>query len=209
VDGRSRIARGLLAAAFALAVITGGARAIAAGGAGGVGVLIVGRAYQPANLTVGLGQTVTWRNESLDRHTVTSSNGLFNSGTMTNGNTFSVTFTNVGTFDYSCTIHPTMHGSVLVLAIASGTVQLRLTTRRAAHGETLAVHVLAARADAGVLLQTSGSGGGWRTIARSHLDSEGQAVLRLGNPAHERLRVVVLAADGGPRLVSRIVRAPA
>jgi plastocyanin len=189
--------------------IGGGARAIAAGEAGGAGVTIVGRAYQPAGLTVGLGQTVIWRSESLDQHTVTSTEGLFDSGVLNIGNTFSVTFTKAGTFDYKCTIHPTMHGSVLVLAIAPGAVQLHLATRRVGHGEVVLLHVLAARAGAGVLLQIAGPGGSWRTTARSHLDAAGQSTLTLGKPAHQRLRVVVLAADGASRLLSRVIRAPA
>jgi hypothetical protein len=172
-------------------------------------VSIIDRAYQPAAFAVGLGQTVVWRNESLGQHTVTSADGLFNSGVMNTGNTFSVTFTKAGTFDYSCTIHPTMHGSVLVLAIAPGTVRLRLTRRHGAHGGVVVVHVLAARSDAGVLLQASGAGGGWRTIARSQLGSTGQSALTSKAPAHERLRVLIPAANGAPRLVSRIVRAPA
>jgi plastocyanin len=201
--------RALLAATLTLVAIAGGTRAIAAGGAAPVGVSIVGRAYLPADLTVGLGQTVTWRNETLDKHTVTSVNGLFNSGVMTTGSSFAVTFTKAGTFDYKCTIHPTMHGSVLVLAIPAGTVVVRLTRRHVSGGEALVVHVQAARADAAMLLQASRTGGGWHTLARSHLSSAGQATLTLAGPAHGRLRVVVPAAAGAPRLVSPTVRAPA
>jgi plastocyanin len=202
-------ARAILAAALVLAAIVGGSRAIAAGGAASANVAIVDRAYQPAGLTVGLGQTVTWRNESLDKHTVTSVDGLFNSGVIDTGGSYSITFTKAGTFDYKCTIHPTMHGSVLVLAIAPGTVQLRLSTRRAAHGRAVVVHVLAARAQAGVLLQAAGAGGRWQTIARSHLDSAGAATLTTSGATRKRLRVVVLAGAGAPRLISKVVRTPA
>jgi plastocyanin len=206
---RRRTARALLVGTLALAAIAGGTRAIAAGGEGPVGVSIIGRAYLPAGLTVGLGQTVTWRNEALDKHTVTSVTGLFNSGVMSTGSSYSVTFTKAGTFDYKCTIHPTMHGSVLVLSVPAGTVAVRLTRRHTSSGVALLVHVEAARADAAVLLQSSASGGGWRTIARSHLGSDGQATLTLGRPPHGRLRVVVPAAAGAPRLLSPTVRAPA
>jgi plastocyanin len=196
-------------ALLALAAIVGGARAIAAGTTGPVGVSIVYRAYQPSDLTVGLGQTVTWRNGTLDKHTVTSVDGLFNSGVMVTGSSFSVTFTKAGTFDYKCTIHPTMHGSVLVLPIAAGTVVVSVTRRRLSGGEGVVVHVQAARADARVLLQASGGGGAWQTISRSRLSSTGRSILTLSSPARRSLRVVVPAADGAPRLVSRIVRAPA
>jgi plastocyanin len=171
-------------------------------------VLIVGRAYQPSQLTVGLGQTVLWRDESFGQHTVTSVDGLFNSGVMSSGSSFAMTFAKAGTFDYVCTIHPTMKGSITVLPIAPGTLALHLSTRHRAHGETLVVHVQAARGGASVLLQSASPAGHWQTAVRSHLSSTGVATLSLTSPAHRRLRVVVAAADGAPRLVSRVVRSP-
>ena len=80
------------------------------------GVQIVYRAYQPSQLTVVAGQTVTWRNSGLGPHTVTSDTGQFDSGALQTGGTFSYTFSAPGTYAYSCTIHPTMHGKVVVLA---------------------------------------------------------------------------------------------
>ncbi len=172
-------------------------------------VSIIDRAYQPSQLTVGIGQTVTWRNESVgQQHTVTSVDGRFDSGVMSAGGSFTMTFAQTGTFNYSCTIHPTMKGSVLVLPIAAGTLQLHLSTRHRSHGETLVVHVQAARDDADVLLQAAGPAGHWQTAARSRLSSIGVATLSLAGPAHRRFRVVVEASDGAPRLVSRVVRSP-
>jgi hypothetical protein len=124
------------------------------------------------------------------------------------GSSFTMTFATAGTFDYTCTIHPTMKGSVIVLPIAPGTLQLKLSKRHRSHGGTLVVHVLAARGGAGVLLQSAGPAGHWQTTLRSHLSSLGVATLSLNNPAHTRLRVVVAASDGAPRLVSRTVRSP-
>jgi plastocyanin len=179
-----------------------------AAGEAGMRVSIVGRAYQPSQLTVGIGQTVTWQDESLSQHTVTSVDGLFDSGAMSAGNSFAMTFTKAGTFNYTCTIHPEMKGSVLVLPIAAGTLQLHLSTRHRSHGETLVVHVQAARGDAGVMLQSASPAGHWQTVLRAQLSSTGVATLSLATPAHGRFRVVVAAADGAPRLVSRIVRSP-
>lgn len=180
----------------------------AASGEADIRALIVGRAYQPSQLTVGIGQTVTWRNESLGQHTVTAVDGLFSSGVLSAGNSFTMTFAKAGVFNYTCTIHPTMKGSVIVLPIAPGTLRLHFSKRRGSHGETLVVHVLAARGGAGVLLQSAGPAGHWQTTVRSHLSSLGVATFRLTNPAHRRLRVVVAASDGAPRLVSRAVRSP-
>jgi plastocyanin len=200
--------RGVLLTTLGLtALLVSGATAGAAGEAG-IRVSIVGRAYQPSQLTVGVGQTVTWQDESLSQHTVTSVDGLFDSGAMSTGSSFTMTFTKAGTFDYTCTIHPEMKGSVLVLPIAAGTLRLRLSTRHRSHGETLVVHVQAARGDAGVLLQSAASAGHWQTVGRAQLSSTGVATLSLATPERRRLRVVVAATDGAPRLVSRIVSSP-
>jgi plastocyanin len=193
---------------LALAALVAGALASAAGGAVG-GVSIVARAYQPSALTVGTGQTVTWRNESLSQHTVTAADGLFDSGVLDSGGSFSVTFAKAGTFAYSCMIHPTMHGTVTVLAVPAGTVAVRLTTRRTRHGAAVVLHVQAASAGAQVVAQTAAAGGAWRTAARSRLSAGGLATLTLTGAAHRRIRVVVAAAAGAPRLVSRVLRAPA
>ena len=198
---------GVLLMTLGLTALLGGTTAGATGEAD-MRVAIVGRAYQPSQLTVGIGQTVTWQNGSLGQHTVTSVDGQFDSGVISTGSSFAMTFTKAGTFNYTCTIHPTMKGSVLVLPIAAGTLQLRLSTRRRPHGETLVVHVQAARGDANVLLQSAGPAGSWQTAARSQLSSTGVATLSLANPAHGRLRVVVAASDGAPPLVSRVVRSP-
>jgi plastocyanin len=191
-----------------LGLMAVGCATTVAAGEADIRASIVGRAYQPSQLTVGIGQTVTWRNESLGQHTVTAVDGLFSSGVLSAGSSFTMTFAKAGTFDYTCTIHPTMKGSVIVLPIAPGTLQLHLSKRHRSHGETLVVHVLAARGGAGVLLQLAGPSGRWQTTVRSHLSSLGVATLSLTNPAHRRLRVVVLASDGAPRLVSRAVRSP-
>jgi plastocyanin len=65
------------AARFCAAVGALAAGAVLAGGAQAakettVEVTMAGRAYQPTELTVGLGQTVVWKNLSLTHHTVTS-----------------------------------------------------------------------------------------------------------------------------------------
>src|SRR5437868_11335016 len=47
-----------------------------------VGVSIIDLAYQPASVTVSVGGTVTWTNNGASVHTVTSNNGLFDSGNL-------------------------------------------------------------------------------------------------------------------------------
>jgi len=71
-------------------------------------------AFAPATLTVKAGTTVTWTNKDEEPHTVAASDGSFHSPGMGTGATFTHTFSTAGTFDYVCSIHPSMHGTVVV-----------------------------------------------------------------------------------------------
>ncbi|HUU48327.1 MAG TPA: plastocyanin/azurin family copper-binding protein [Nitrosopumilaceae archaeon] len=75
--------------------------------------------YVPSLITVKKGQQVTWSNEDVAFHSVTSGfygepNLLFNSGYLDPGQQFSFTFDDGGKFDYFCTLHPWMKGQVIV-----------------------------------------------------------------------------------------------
>jgi plastocyanin len=71
-------------------------------------------AFSPATLTVKAGATVTWTNRDEEPHTVAATDGSFHSPGMGTGATFSHTFPTAGKFDYVCSIHPMMHGTVVV-----------------------------------------------------------------------------------------------
>src|ERR1700758_2915033 len=71
-------------------------------------------AFAPATLTVKAGTTVTWTNRDEEPHTVAASDGSFHSPGMGTGATFTHTFSTAGTFNYVCSIHPSMHGTVVV-----------------------------------------------------------------------------------------------
>jgi plastocyanin len=73
-------------------------------------------AFAPATMTVKAGSTVVWTNHDEEPHTVAASDGSFHSPGMGTGATFSHTFPTAGTFDYVCSIHPMMHGTVVVTA---------------------------------------------------------------------------------------------
>jgi plastocyanin len=163
------------------------------------------RIYTPSSITVAAGQTITWRNETLGPHTVTSTSELFNSGRIEGGTSYSLKLSNPGTFDYYCTIHPTMKGVVTVLAIPAERVLLRVTAGRA--GGTVRVQV--ARSGIAALLQAAPArGGAFKTIARALLSSQGTASFSVGGRTARRARVLVGAAYGQPRLVSRTVSLP-
>ena len=73
--------------------------------------------YSPQNIRVvlGLNNTVTWVSHSVSYDTVTSDTGVFQSGTIPPGGSFSFTFTKAGTYGYRCIFHPWMTGNVTVL----------------------------------------------------------------------------------------------
>src|SRR5215218_4222297 len=74
--------------------------------------------FDPDQLSVAPGTTVTWVNEGQAPHTVTSTDGKeLDSATLQPGDTYSFTFKedDAGeTYAYQCTIHPQMTASVTV-----------------------------------------------------------------------------------------------
>lgn len=81
------------------------------------------QAFTPATLTVPVGTTVTWRNDDIVFHTVTSGtstgsagspDGRFDSAEIQPGQTWEHTFDEAGSFDYYCIPHPWMIGRVEV-----------------------------------------------------------------------------------------------
>lgn len=67
--------------------------------------------FNPGNLTVAVGATVTWTNRDTVKHTTQSGTWA---GDLEPGGSFSHTFATRGTFSYRCTIHTGMSGSVTV-----------------------------------------------------------------------------------------------
>jgi plastocyanin len=80
------------------------------------GVTISGFSFRPGAITVHVGDTVTWSNHDAPTHTATADDGSFDTGKLPSGRSGSHTFTSAGTFSYHCSIHPSMHGTVTVLA---------------------------------------------------------------------------------------------
>src|SRR5215212_5447308 len=77
-------------------------------------VIIANLAFEPAAITVPTGTTVAWTNDDAPPHTVTSTDGAFDSGILDPGGSFSFTFNEPGSFDYACQLHPQMQGTVTV-----------------------------------------------------------------------------------------------
>jgi plastocyanin len=79
-----------------------------------VTVKIIDNDFQPSNLTVKKGTTVTWRSAGNLPHTVTEDRNAFASKPLTKDATFEHRFDAVGTFYYYCIVHHIMTGSVTV-----------------------------------------------------------------------------------------------
>jgi nitrite reductase (NO-forming) len=72
--------------------------------------------YSPNVLMVPLGATVTWTNNDPGMvHSVTAVDGSFDSGMLSEGQTFSFTFDQPGDFDYFCVPHPWMKARISVM----------------------------------------------------------------------------------------------
>jgi plastocyanin len=70
--------------------------------------------FMPMAVSVHAGETVTWKNMDEEPHTVTSDIGLFRSGGIDGGGSFSFKFAKPGVYKYNCSIHPQMIGTITV-----------------------------------------------------------------------------------------------
>jgi plastocyanin len=77
-------------------------------------VTIKGFAFDPAELDVAVGDTITWTNQDGATHTVTAADGTFSSENLGQGATFSHEFDAAGTYAYVCNIHSGMKATVVV-----------------------------------------------------------------------------------------------
>ncbi|ONI82223.1 hypothetical protein ALI22I_39510 [Saccharothrix sp. ALI-22-I] len=111
--------RALLAAAFLLllALPPASAQAVAAAGAQGHQIPIAQYAYQPAEMTMRVGETVTWINQDTAPHDVVTTSGpaVLKSPLLEQGQSWSFTFTVPGTYQYYCSVHPDMRASITIL----------------------------------------------------------------------------------------------
>ncbi len=77
-------------------------------------VMIRGFAYQPAVMTAHVGDTVQWKNADIVPHTVTATDKSFSSGVIAPGATWKFLAHKAGVFPYLCTLHPNMHGKLII-----------------------------------------------------------------------------------------------
>ena len=78
-------------------------------------VVIEDFAFTPANLTIKVGDTVTWINQDGTEHSAwESSNNAFDTGLLSTGQSAALTFASVGSFNYRCRPHGNMRGSITI-----------------------------------------------------------------------------------------------
>lgn len=78
-------------------------------------ITITSAGFEPNALQVKIGTTVTWTNNDIAAHTVTADTiGLFDSGPIKTGGTFTFTFSRAGTFNYHSTSDANMTGTITV-----------------------------------------------------------------------------------------------
>jgi plastocyanin len=75
---------------------------------------IVDFAFRPTPLRVSAGTRVVFSNQGGTAHTATANGGGFDTGRIQPGTTASVTFKRPGTYLFHCSIHPFMHGRIVV-----------------------------------------------------------------------------------------------
>ncbi len=75
--------------------------------------------FNPQQVTVKAGDTVTWVNHDDIPHTVTSKTLVFRSKAMDTDDKFSFTFATPGSFAYFCSLHPHMTGTIVVEPVAA------------------------------------------------------------------------------------------
>jgi plastocyanin len=76
-------------------------------------VMIDNFTFEPAQLTIKVGTTVTWKNRDDIPHAVVSA-GKFRSKTLDTDDSYSFTFTSPGDYAYFCSLHPHMTGMIKV-----------------------------------------------------------------------------------------------
>ncbi len=80
----------------------------------GTQVTISEYAYEPAEVTIKAGESVTWTNEDSVKHNAASDESAFEGPLLSEGESYTFTFEVPGRYPYHCTPHPYMKATVIV-----------------------------------------------------------------------------------------------
>jgi plastocyanin len=148
-------------------------------------VAIARTGFVPASVTITAGDTVTWTNNDSVNRSVVSDTGLFASGLLAPGQSFSHTFARVGTFRYRDGTRTRIRGTVTVRAPAA-TVSLtsnkqsvifgnpielsgQISTRQA--GQTVTIVAQPMGEQVTRIQVTTGTDGVWRHVANPRVQT--------------------------------------
>ena len=70
--------------------------------------------FEPTQITIPAGTTVTWVNKDDDSHTVTDKGKKFSSKDLDKNDKYSYTYKEPGTYPYFCSLHKSMTGTITV-----------------------------------------------------------------------------------------------
>lgn len=78
-------------------------------------IKMAGSKFTPESVTIKVGDKITWINDDSTPHTVSSDDGVFESGGLERGKIFEYTFVAKGVYPYRCDIHgESMRGTIIV-----------------------------------------------------------------------------------------------
>jgi len=108
--------RRLIAACGAALLATAGGAAAQQVAIGAAEIDIRNFAFEPATLTVATGSAVTWVNQDEEPHNIVSLGKprVFRSQGLDGGEKYTFVFDKPGTYEYVCSVHPHMHGTIVV-----------------------------------------------------------------------------------------------
>jgi plastocyanin len=78
-------------------------------------VIILDMAFIPQIPNIKKGTTVIWTNKDSFTHSIISDTGLFSSGVLQKGDSFSYTFNELGVYNYHCGIYPGLKGKIVIV----------------------------------------------------------------------------------------------
>jgi LPXTG-motif cell wall-anchored protein len=155
-------------------------------------------AFDPKDLTVAVGDTVSWKNSDKAPHTATANDGSFDSGNLNQGQEFSFTFTKAGTFAYVCRYHDQMQATIKVVDAAAPAPAAPAAPAAQAATGSLDASDQALNNQSVTVAKVTSSGPGWMVV---HLDENGQPGKVLGQtavPAGDSSNVVVKLSQDVP-----------
>ena len=183
-----------------------------------IGVTITAGGFAPKDVTIQVGDTVTWTNADVSVHQIQATNGSFLSPVLPNGQSFSVTFTSAGRVNYQDVNEKKLKGSVDVVTPVAATVSVTLAKATVLYGETTTlsgtvstkaagepVTVLARAFGESALMQigslTTGVGGAWSLAVKPGIGTTYEARWKTATSAQVavsvRPRVTLTQKPGG------------